>query len=66
MNCTQTLDALLNERSGLGVMRHLRSAHAELVVGEVPCSDEQLRALLNIGAEPLPRTSLLGGGIGDG
>ena len=60
MNCTQTLDALLNERSGLGVMRHLRSAHAELVVGEVPCSDEQLRALLNIGAEPLPRTSLLG------
>ena len=60
MNCTQTLDALLNERSGLGVMHQLCSAHAELVVGEVPFSNEQLRALLNIGAEPLPRTSLLG------
>ncbi len=60
MNCTQTLDALLNERSGLGVMHQLRSAHAELVVGEVPCSDEQLREQLHLGAEPMPRTSLLG------
>ena len=60
MNCTQTLDALLKERSGLGVMRHLRSAHAELVVGEVPCSDEQLREQLHLGVEPMPRTSLLG------
>ena len=60
MNCTQTLDALLNERSGLGVMHHLHSAHAELVVGEVPCSDEQLREQLHLGVEPMPRTSLLG------
>ena len=60
MNCTQTLDALLNERSGLGVMHQLCSAHAELVVGEVPCSDEQLRGQLHLGAEPMPRTSLLG------
>lgn len=60
MNCTQTLDALLKERSGLGMMHHLHSAHTELVVGEVPCSDEQLREQLHLGVEPMPRTSLLG------
>ena len=60
LNCTQTLDALLNERSGIGAMRYLGSAHQDLPVGEVPCSNEELRAQLAIGNEPMPRTSLLG------
>ena len=60
LNCTQTLDALLNERSGIGTMRYLGSAHADLPVGEVPCSNEQLRQQLGLDSEPMPRTSLLG------
>ena len=60
LNCTQTLNALLNERSGIGMMRYLGSAHQDLPVGEVPCSNDELRAQLAIGNEPMPRTSLLG------
>ena len=60
LNCTQTLDALLSERSGIGTMRYLGSAHTDLPVGEVPCSNEQLRQQLGLDSEPMPRTSLLG------
>ena len=60
LNCTQTLDALLSERSGIGAMRYLGSAHTDLPVGEVPCSNEQLRQQLGLDNEPMPRTSLLG------
>lgn len=41
-------------------MRYLGSAHADLPVGEVPCSNEQLRQQLGLDSEPMPRTSLLG------
>ena len=60
MNCTETLQSLLDERSGIGAMRVLGSAHAELPVGEVPYTDSELRARCGIGDEPMPRTSLLG------
>lgn len=60
LNCTQTLDALLNERSGIGAMRYLESVHTHLPVGEVPCSNEELRERLQLGDEPMPRTSLIG------
>lgn len=60
LNCTQTLDALLKERSGIGAMRYLGSVHTDLPVGEVPCSNEELRQQLSLGNEPMPRTSLLG------
>ena len=60
LNCTQTLDALLKERSGIAPMRYLQSIHCHLPVGEVPCSNEELRAQLQLGTQPLPRTSLLG------
>ena len=60
LNCTQTLDALLNERSGIGTMRYLGSAHTDLPVGEVPCSNGELRQQLGLDSEPMPRTSLLG------
>ena len=41
-------------------MRYLGSAHTDLPVGEVPCSNEQLRQQLGLDSEPMPRTSLLG------
>lgn len=58
-NCTETLQALLNEQSGIGTMRILGSCHTELPVGEVPYTDAELKAMLGIDA-PMPRTALLG------
>ena len=48
MNCAETLQSLLDERSGIGVMRVLGSAHTELPVGEVPYTDNELRARCGI------------------
>ncbi len=60
-NCTETLESLLTERSGIGSMRFLRSAHMDIPVGEVPFSDEELKHMADIPATtPMPRTSLLG------
>ena len=59
-NCEETLRALESERSGIGPMRYLHSVHTDLPVGEVPLSNEELKAVLGIGDEPMPRTSLLG------
>jgi len=59
-NCAETLQSLLAERSGIGTMRYLGSVHADIPVGEVPYSDAELKRLLAIGNEPMPRTSLLG------
>ena len=59
-NCTETLQSLLAERSGIGSMRYLGSVHMDIPVGEVPYSDAELKAIVGIGDEPMPRTSLLG------
>ena len=59
-NCAETLDSLLAERSGIGMMRYLGSAHTDIPVGEVPYSNTELRRMAGVGDEPLPRTSLLG------
>ncbi len=59
-NCTETLRSLLAEKSGIGTMHYLRSAHTHLPVGEVPYSDAELKQMTGIGDEPMPRTSLLG------
>lgn len=61
MNCSETLQALLNKQSGIGTMRVLGSVHTELPVGEVPYTDARLKEMAGIDpAEPMPRTSLLG------
>lgn len=60
INCTETLRSLLAERSCVGPMRYLGSMHTDIPVGEVPYSDAELKRLLTIGDEPMPRTSLLG------
>ena len=60
-DCTETLTSLLAERSGIGTMRILGSVHREIPVGEVPYSDNELKAMAGIAAnEAVPRTSLLG------
>ena len=59
-NCTETLNSLLAEKSGIGAMRYLDSVHTELPVGEVPYSNDELKAIAGITDEPMPRTSLLG------
>ena len=60
-NCSETLQSLLEEHSGIGAMHILKSVHKDLPVGEVPYSDEELKAMTGIAAdEPMPRTSLLG------
>ena len=60
-NCSETLQSLQEEHSGIGAMHILNSVHKDLPVGEVPYSDEELKAMTGIAAdEPMPRTSLLG------
>lgn len=60
-NCTETMQALLDERSGIGAMRVLGSVHIDLPVGEVPYIDDELKRMAGVAStEPMPRTSLLG------
>ncbi len=59
-NCAETLQALLEQRSGIAPMRYLHSVHTEYPVGEVKLSNDELRQRLGLGNEPIPRTSLLG------
>lgn len=57
----QVLESLLGGCSGIGPMRHLPSVHTELPVGEVPLSNEALKAKLDIDAStPMSRTTLMG------
>lgn len=56
-----TAERLLKSQPGVGRMRFLQSRHADLPVGEVPYSDEQLRDMLGITPDfAITRTSLLG------
>lgn len=56
----KTLDAFLNQRSGVGRIRFLQTAHTEFPVGEVKYSNEELRELLHIPqSEAYIRSSLL-------
>ncbi len=56
-----TTERLLKSQPGVGRMRFLQSRHADLPVGEVPYSDEQLRDMLGITPDfAITRTSLLG------
>ena len=60
-NKQETLESLLAEKSGIGPMRHLKTEHADLPVGEVRQTNEELRQMLNLPHEMLAgRTALLG------
>ena len=55
------LKSLLEGRTGIGEMKHLRSSHHELPVGEVDLSNDEMRQMLGIGPEVLiSRSSLMG------
>ncbi len=55
------LQSLREGKTGIGRMRHLRSTHRELPVGEVKLSDDEMKAALDIAAEcETSRTVLMG------
>ena len=56
-----TLQALQEHRTGIGVMQHLHSTHHELPVGEVHLSNEQMKTLLGLDpTHEVSRTALMG------
>ena len=58
---SETLQSLLQGKTGIGEMKHLKSSHGELPVGEVKLSNEEMKLML--GAEDTifhSRTSLIG------
>lgn len=60
-NKAETLDALLNNRSGVGPLVYLKTEHKEFPVGEVKMSDEEMRKHLNINDKDITtRTALMG------
>jgi len=57
----ETLQSLLNQKSAIGELKHLKTIHHELPVSEVRLSDEEMISLLNYDStKPLTRTTLLG------
>lgn len=64
MNVQESLDALVSGRRGIGPMKILDSIHSEsFVVGEIPLSDFQMMALLELPKREYrnyTRTSLMG------
>lgn len=56
----QVLQSLQHKHTGIGVMKHLRSTHLELPVGEVPLSNDEMRNELGITDSYSNRTSLMG------
>lgn len=61
-NCkSEVLEALLNERSGIGKMHYLDSMHQDLPVGEVKLSNSEMKAMLGIEeSRIISRTTLMG------
>lgn len=60
-DANEVLDALQRGESGIRQMKYLTSKHADLPVGEVQLSNEEMKAMLGIQDEaPVSRTSLMG------
>ncbi len=56
----ETLESLRSKRGGIGRMRHFRSVHTDLPVGEVPLSDREMKAQLGLPLEKeVSRTALM-------
>jgi 3-oxoacyl-[acyl-carrier-protein] synthase-1 len=61
MDKAATLDAIVNQRSGVEPVRYLDTSHTAFPVGEVKRSNDELRELLDIPpSEAFIRSSLLG------
>ena len=56
-----TLEALLNNRSGVGQLKYLKTEHKEFPVGEVKLTDAEMRERLGIAPDAVTtRTALMG------
>ena len=56
-----TLEALLNNRSGVGQLKYLKTEHKEFPVGEVKLTDAEMRGRLGIAQDAVTtRTALMG------
>src|SRR5574344_547687 len=61
LNKEETLDSLLNARSGIGPLKYLKTSHKEFPAGEVKLSNGEMEQLLGIeSGTPTTRTSLMG------
>lgn len=57
----ETLQSLLEGKTGIGKIKYLQTVHAEIPCAEVQLSDEQMKEILNIPAQKkITRTSLMG------
>ena len=57
----ETLEALLNGRSGVGPLQYLKTEHKEFPVGEVKLTDAEMRLRLGIADDAITtRTALMG------
>ena len=55
------MEALLNGRSGVGLLQYLKTGHKEFPVGEVKLTDAEMRARLSIADDVITtRTALMG------
>ena len=60
-NAQEVLDALKEGKSGIGEMQYLPSVHHELPVGEVKCSNAEMKQRLNLDVDsPISRSTLMG------
>ena len=57
----ETLEALLNGRTGVGPLQYLKTGHKEFPVGEVKLTDAEMRSRLGIADDAITtRTALMG------
>jgi 3-oxoacyl-(acyl-carrier-protein) synthase len=57
----QTLEALLNGRSGVGPLQYLKTGHKEFPVGEVKLTDAEMRTRLGLAEDAIStRTAMMG------
>ena len=56
----ETVQSLLEERTGIAPLHYLRTDNPGFLAGEVKLSDEEMKQRLGISTEPTTRTSLMG------
>lgn len=60
-NRHETLASLLDQQSGIGTVRYLKTTHTELPIGEVKMSNDEMKRALDIPTQQeVSRTALLG------
>ncbi|GHV45448.1 beta-ACP synthase [Bacteroidia bacterium] len=60
-NVAETMQSLQEKRSGISIIKYLKTAHTEFPVGEVKMSNEEMMSILQIPEnQTITRTSLMG------